>query len=247
MKIKKIFKKCGKIIFMDKMPFRMRGKKQPRAPRSVQTTEVQKEINRRVAARKLLELLQNNFSNGIHLVLTYKEEPASKAEAKRELDNFLRRLRYAYQKQGKELKYVLTTEYLKKRIHHHLVIDSIPEISVTRIQNEIWKNGLVRNTPFEEEGYYIKLAEYLIKETSKTFDSLDRICGKRFTHSRNLILPEPVEEISEGDENDLLDIPLADTIDGVEYELIKGSEYIGKNPFTGLPYVTYAMREIQKE
>ena len=150
-------------------------------------------------------------------------------------------MRYHYKKYEQELKYIQTTERENKRLHHHIIINGIDELPIQIIQDSIWKNGFARATPLESDGFYRDLANYLIKETEKTFNTVERVFGKRYTSSRNLRLPEPVEEITDGDENDLLEIPLNDTFDGDNYILIKESEYTGINPYTGQPYVEYAM------
>ena len=246
MKIKNTVHKCNDVIFVSKSRYAENKKDRRRNPRKTVTTEKQREINRRMTEKKLLMLLQLYFGVcGLHLVLSYKNEPESKERARKEIENFLRRLRYWYSKYGYELKYIQVTEYENKRLHHHLIINGIKEISVSDIQDKIWKNGFVRCTPFEKDGYYNELAAYLIKDTSKTFNTTERVFGKRYTSSRNLQLPEPTEEIKQGTESDITDIPLTYTFEGKEYELIKGSEYIGINDYTGLVYAEYAMREIK--
>ena len=245
MKIKKTITKCGNVLFMKKSIYRGKGSKKSRRPRSERTSEQQREVNRRLAKKKLMECLQNNFGGGsLSITLTYdKNPPETPQAAAKEIELFKRRLRYAYKKYGSELKYIEATERKNKRPHTHMIINGIDELPPQAIQ-EIWGNGFVRATPLEQDGYYKDLAEYLIKETEKTFSTPERIYGKRYTTSRNLIIPETIEEITEGDENDLLDIPLCETFDNEEYALIKESEYIGVNPYTGLPYVEYAVKHL---
>lgn len=244
MKIKKVIHKCNDIIFVSKCIYMGKRKNKHRRRRFKSTPEQQKERNRRLAERKLLVLLHNNFDcNGLHLVLSYDNEPVNITKAKNEIENFIRRLRYTYKKFGTELKYIQVTEYRNKRLHHHMIINGIEEISPAKIQNNIWKNGFVRNTPLKKEECHNKLAAYLIKETSKTFNTNERVFGKRYTSSRNLQLPEPQEEIQQGTEKEVINIPLIDTFEGKEYELIKGSEYIGINDYTGLTYAEYAMKK----
>lgn len=245
MKIKKTVNKCDNVLLITKGMYLEERKNKYRAERINRTSEKQQEINRKQAEKKLTMLIQNNFGdNGYHIVLTYSDEPETHEAAKKEVSKFLRRLRYAYTKYSVELQYIQVTEYERKRLHHHFIINGIDELSAADIQNKIWKNGRVYSYPLEKDGYYKELAAYLIKETSKTFNTTERIFGKRYTSSRNLKLPEPIEEIIQGDENDLLEIPLTDTFDGDKYELIKGSEYIGVNDYTGLPSVEYAMKRI---
>ena len=246
MKIKKVIHKCDDVIFISKSKYMNKQHLRRRKLKNNVTSEKQKEINRRIAERKLLMLLHKHFGgNGLHMILSYKTEPKSKAEARKEIEKFLRRLRYRYAKNGYELKYIQVTEYKNKRLHHHLIINSIDKLSVSDIQRLVWKNGLIRYTPLEKDGYYNELAAYLIKETSKTFNTIERVFGKRYTSSKNLTLPEKKEEIKNGIEADIINIPLTYAFEGTQYALIKGSEYIGLNDYTGIIYTEYAMREIK--
>lgn len=245
MKIKKSTKRCNNVLFVTKSLYNT-NKPKNRRRRFQKTPEKQKELNRVLSERKLLELIQNNFSGGdLHIVLSYDKDfyPATNADARKEIELFFRRLRYYYKNAGELLKYIQVTEYKNKRLHHHIIINNIDAITVSVIQNKLWKRGFVRCTPLEENGYYKELADYLIKETSKTFNTTERIFGKRYTSSRNLQLPEETEEIIQGNEKYLTDIPNEDIFDGSIYEIIKGSEYIGINDYTGNIYVTYAMKQ----
>lgn len=78
-----------------------------------------REANRRQARRDLERLMNANFKPGDwHVVLTYRKEiRPSPEEARKELENFLARLRRRYRKFGFDLKYIVATEYVSKHIH----------------------------------------------------------------------------------------------------------------------------------
>ncbi len=238
---------CGDVILIHKSvtAHKEDREKRIRAERNKKTSAAQQVVNQQQASERLFALLQTNFKGGdLHIIPTYTDEsyPQSIEEIKRQQRNFIRRLDYAYKKLGYELKYIQVTEYEKKRIHHHYIINSVPGITLSDIQ-KIWGNGLVRCTSLEDNGYYRELSDYLIKETSKTFSTEDRIYGKRWTASRNLKKPEiTTETVKIKNETEFFTIPLTDK----GYELIKGSEYRGVNEFTGTPYIVYAMRRIQE-
>ena len=86
-----------------------------------------REANRRQARRDLERLMNANFKPGDwHVVLTYRKEiRPSPEEARKELENFLARLRRRYRKFGFDLKYIVATEYVSKHIHHHLVVNNV--------------------------------------------------------------------------------------------------------------------------
>lgn len=165
----------------------------PRASRANPTPEAVKKINEKNAEDKLRHLINTNFGHmDIHLVLTYKKELRPDAEkGKRDLANFLRRLRRLYKKQGKELKYIAVTEYKNRAIHHHLIINSIDMRDVV----PLWDKGRARPTYLDETGQYGKLAAYLIKETAKTYKTEKSASGKRWNSSKNLVKPIIKKEV----------------------------------------------------
>lgn len=156
------------------------------------TTEEQKEkfakINERNALKKLRLLINANFGeNDIHLTLTYAKEkrPKSQEEAKKNLEKFTRKLRGLYKENGLELKYICVTEYENKAIHHHLVINSID----TRKIVKLWEYGRPGIKYLDNSGDYKQLAEYLVKETKKTFRDKNAVSKQRWSSSKNLIKP----------------------------------------------------------
>lgn len=246
MRIKRTVKKCQNgIVFIDRTLYKSRGQKRKRAARMYKTTERQQKINAMRAERKLLEMLHNNFSNGISVTLTFENMPE---DLRKEAENFIRRLRYRYNALGEKLQYMLAPEYKDHRPHLHVVINENSDMTdlnkreLEKYIEKIWKRGEVDARRLERNGYYKNLADYMIKETSETFNTCARIFGTRCTHSKGLEPPQAETEIINGDFNDLLNVPDTEIIDGEEYEKIEESEYIGKNPFNGSYYVTYALK-----
>jgi hypothetical protein len=92
-----------------------------------------------------------------------------------------------------EWKRVAVTEYENRRIHHHVVCSGIDrEIIESR-----WKYGHVNFRELYSKGCYHELADYLVKETEKTFRLEDAVNKQRYGHTRNLVMPViKQEEIS---------------------------------------------------
>lgn len=251
MKIKQITKKCKDgVIFIDKKLFKRNKARDRRAKRKHRTTDKQKEINSRIANRKILEMIHNNFEGGIFLTLTFAQLPDN---LRKEIDNFLRRLKYRYNKCSCKLKYIAAVEFQECRPHLHIIInknaimDTMNKSELEDHIKKVWKNGdIVNIRPLERRGYYKNLAEYLVKETAAAFNDCNSPFNCRCIHSQGLELPEAETEIIEGDYNTLLDVPDTEIIDGEEYELIWDSQYTGRNEFTGSYYVTYALKPIAK-
>lgn len=175
--------KCGEYLEVDIFPVfeYQRGRSKKRKP----TSETQKKLNQRNAERKLIRLLNTNFtSKDIRFDLTYSDEyyPETPQEAQRQMQNFLRRVkRYRKRHELPELKYVAVTEIGKntKRFHHHIVMSGGIDINTLA---DIWGRGYTTAKPlrFDEYGI-VGIAKYLIKEP---------ILGKRWCASRNLEHPK---------------------------------------------------------
>jgi len=165
-----------------------------RKPKTNPTPEAVQKINLKNAIWKLCVLLNSYFVGGdYHLVLTYANEPG-KEEARKDVDKWIRNMRAYYKKQGKEFHWVAVTEYENKRIHHHIVC-SRADVEVIE---KYWSKGWVNVKLLDDSGNYIKLAEYLIKETDKTFREDDSPNKTRYRRSRNMKLPEAQrEEVSD--------------------------------------------------
>lgn len=223
---------CGSTIYTQitlgrkELPGKKRKSKRQETRLSV------REYNRRMAQRNLSMLLNYNFKPGdMHLVLTYKNEPTTQ-EAKRELKNFLSRLRRAYRKEGTALKWIAATEYKNKRPHHHIIVNqgkSLAEII------KIWGNGIVECSILDESGDYRKLASYIIKETEKTFRNPDAMQRQRFGHSKSVVYP-PIkeEEVSAA-------MLLKDPKPIKGYYIDQDSVIWGRNPESGRCYMEYVM------
>ncbi len=165
-----------------------------RKPKTNPTPEAVRNVNFRIAVWNLCALMNHNYQGGdYHLVLTYGTEP-TKEEAKKKLKSFLGKMKRRYGKRGKAFKWIAATEYENKRIHHHVIVPKMD----TDVIRECWPHGWITPKPMDDSGNYVKLAEYLIKETDKTFREADSPCKKRYSRSRNLQMPKvDREEVSE--------------------------------------------------
>lgn len=166
------------------------------------TPEEIEESNMRQAARKLTRKINANFKPGDwHVVLRYKRDSLPDPEqAQKYIKKLIDGLRDLYKKNGFILKYIHATEYLNKSIHHHLVINNVNDGKRTTVEyiRELWKGdgkGSKHFIPLYEDGEYKRLAEYLIKETEKTFRTNDSPVKQRYSCSRNMIEPKRTNRI----------------------------------------------------
>ena len=164
-----------------------------RKPKTNKTSDEVKELNYTYAARKLTRLINNNFGhNDWHLSITYQEElrPDTAERFRKDVENFLKRVRRRFQKQGKQMKYVYAVGYGEDNAAHiHLVING--DIDLKEI-TDCWNYGFIRATRLDLSGDYIKLAEYILKHTKKTFNNPAKaVFRKRWNQSSNLKIPVP--------------------------------------------------------
>ena len=198
------------------------------------TSDAVKKNNDMLALKNLTRLINLNFYPGdLHTTLTYAKE-LSPEEANSELEKWIKRMRREYKKLDKEFYYIAVTEFKNKRIHHHVVMNYID----FQVINRQWKMGRIRCTPLDKTRNYRVLAEYLIKETQKTFREPENATKRRWKPSRNLKRPVVKREwvsISQLFQN-LDDIkPLKG------YEIDRDTLRKYTNPVTKLEHLEYQM------
>lgn len=239
MYIKKTYD-CGRVKWIEKIQPRSYQKKEKRAKRSKATPEQKRQENKRQAERKLARILDANFQEGDwHLVLTYRpEERPNELEAKKRLRKFLAVMRREYRKAGVELKYVAVTEG-KKAVHHHIIVNNC-KVSVDVIR-KAWTYGRPKLTPLDDEGSYITLAEYLIKETDERFRDEFAVEKQRYSRSRNLIEPKPKKQKIRARE--FRSQPVAPA----GWKIEAGSLYEGISTITGRRYQYYRIIRIKND
>ena len=177
--------KCGDYMDIQIYPvYKMQGK---RKAKYKETRECQKRLNDKNSANALSRLINLNFTeNDYALHLTYDDKylPASPEEARKDVQNFIRRLKRVYKKQSAELKYIHVTEKGEQsdRVHHHLIISG--GVDRTAIEN-VWNLGYAntRALQFTKSGC-IGLATYVTKQ---------RLLFRRVVPSKNLKRPEATE------------------------------------------------------
>ncbi len=167
----------------------------PRQKRHKPTPEEMAAVNERNAIRKLTQILNANFTEGDHwLTLTYpKYYKPNPEDAKRDVKRLLKKLRKEYRRHGTVFKYVWVKEYVKSNIHHHLVLTNPEHMDFLKSIRKYWSFGTHDKTLYSVE--YSKLAEYIVKETSKTFKEKEAGSKQRYSCSRNMIRPVPVTEL----------------------------------------------------
>lgn len=159
-----------------------------RAKKERASRPAQKNLNDKNAKKRLTRLINANFTEqDIWLTVTYDKAhlPASPEEAKRDMQNYIRRLAHAQKKSGgAPLKFVYVTEYEfdevkgKKRVHHHAVVNFTDRDAAEKL----WHGGArtqTRRLQPDENGL-TGMAQYIAKDPKGT---------KRYVCSKNLAKP----------------------------------------------------------
>ena len=161
---------------------------QRRTKRKKATPEQVKRHNQLNRIKQIRRLIRWNFKEDDYwLTVTYKREerPPDMETASHDITLFLNRLRNEYKKAGIQMRWIVKTEIGSRGgIHHHLLINRIPDLD--RILAQKWKHGGIYIRLTYSQGGYQKLAEYIAKQEGKEY---------RFSRSRNLIKRDPVKKI----------------------------------------------------
>lgn len=178
----------GEMVEIDAYPMKKvgKGRRAPWRP----TPEAQVRVNQRRKMRWVSRMVNLNFDRSSWMiVLDYDDGmyPDSMDEAKRNVQNFIRRLRAIYKKAGALLAYIYSTERGCEtgRTHHHLIISGGVAKDVIL---GVWKSSkrcFAEHLEFSENGYS-DLAVYTAKKSERW--------ERSFTTSKNLKRPEPMAD-----------------------------------------------------
>lgn len=162
-----------------------------RGERKNPTSERQAAINRKRALTHLTLTMDANFGAGdLYVTYSYDKEkrPEGQEELKEQAQALLKRLRRLYQKEDVELRYIWVAERGKNGAAHiHMVMSGID----ARLLQKLWPHGYVTVKPLDPSGNYHRLAAYFIKYSDKTMRTENKLQGKRYNPSKNLIHPKP--------------------------------------------------------
>lgn len=165
------------------------GEKRER--KSKPTSKAQQAINRKRALVTLTRLMNANFSGkDLYVTWTYekRKRPGSAEKFRENVQVLLRKLRKYFKKQGQTLKYIWVGERGSRGAEHvHMVMTGCDP----RVLSDLWEHGYVYYTTMDASGSYRKLAAYFMKYSDTTMKNEERLQGKRYNSSKNLIHPEP--------------------------------------------------------
>lgn len=149
------------------------------------TREAQRNLNVKNAKKRLIRKINANFTeDDICITLTYKNAVPDLEQARKDIRNYIRRVRNYRQKNGlQEMKYIYVIEFgtdgRRKRVHHHVIMSGMDRDEAERLwQGRGWANA----RRLQPDDYGLEaLARYMVKEPNG---------GKRWCASRNLEKPK---------------------------------------------------------
>lgn len=203
------------------------------------SSETQKKLNQKNAARRLTWLIQENFgTNDYYIGLNYPAGyDVNLAEADKFLKNWLRRIKRKYQKAGFDFKYITTTEIGEKkhRPHHHIICSGELGASILRQewdkQFEAYKKkpstsfSHAKHLQFTRTGL-AGIAFYTCKDPSLAYRS--------YNCSKNLRRPEAENRDGRISGKKLQELR-ADCFNAEEFEkLYPGYEFVDADPYWDL-------------
>ena len=177
--------KSGKMLECEIYPVWKSKGEAVRAKKEMESRKAQKNLNDKNAKKIIIRKINSNFTEeDIMATLTYEGSPPDEKQARKDIQNYIRRIREFRRKNGlPELKYIYVIEFetegnSKKRIHHHILMNSMDRDVVEKLWNKGYANSKrLQPNEFGLEG----TARYITKDPKGT---------KRWCASRNLVDPK---------------------------------------------------------
>ena len=186
---------AGNKIFISKFSAPMFGNHNSRSKKIKATSAAVRKCNDFHAVEKCEAKILVNFRPGDwHISLTYANvEDLTEEQAKKDLRNFLYKLKRRCRKNNITLKYLkMTDKSCSGRLHHHLVL---PQEITGGMLKECWEHGIVKVLALLSDDVR-GLAEYYVDKTKKGQKEDDRQeFVPRYSFSRNCTEPKTEYEI----------------------------------------------------
>lgn len=236
---------AGDMIFGVVYPTFSNGKKygKNRRRKFRETSEIQKKNNDRRAANVLTWYIHENFGKEDYVISpTFKNStrPQTEEEFKREIRNYIDRVKRLYKKAGVEFRAIIITEYGESgKPHLHIFMPGgVSRDDIEKAWGEDRGRCNSKRLQFDECGI-VDLSEYLSKETRKRYK-------RRFTTTRNIRKPQERTNVNYYSRKQCVDI--MESANPHEFFAKKypgywlsESPHVEKNNINGGYYMTFVM------
>jgi hypothetical protein len=229
------------------------AKGEKRAPKRKRTPEEAKAVNQQNKEKRVRHLIKMNFTLGdFFATCNFGNEYIGRSLdslRKKEIKNFLTRMRREYDKAGVPFKFIIRIELgaRKKRPHIHMIMNRIPDLD--KIVQKQWTYGggmsphieLLTDDPETPS----KLADYITKLSEEQEIAVDAMCGgdiskvMTYSCSRNLERPKPKKSVIKS--KTMRAVFNSDLKPTPGYYIDKSPKTLkrGINPYTGLSFLYY--------
>ena len=227
------------------------AKGEKRLPKREKTPEEIKEVNQANKEKKVRHLIKQNFSTGDYFAtMSFGDEYIGRSIEslrKKEIKNFLNRIRREYKKAGIPFKFIIRMELgaRKKRPHIHIIMNRIPDLDL--ILKKQWPYGGIPHFELmtDDPDTPGKLADYITKPTEEQQIEADALCEGdvskliSYSCSRNLSRPKPKKSVIKS--RTMHSVFNKDLVPAEGFYIDKNPKMLkrGINPFTGLSYLYY--------
>lgn len=229
------------------------AKGEKRSPKRKRTPEETKAVNQANKEKRVRHLIKGNFKTGDYFVtMNFGDEYIGRSIdslRKKEIRNFLSRMRREYKKAEIPFKFIIRMELgaRKKRPHIHIIMNRIPDLDL--IVKRHWIYGGKQVPHFElmtdDPETPMKLADYITKPTREQEIEADAICDgdmsklMDYSCSRNLSRPKPKKTIIRT--RTMHSVFNRELIPTAGFYIDKNPKTLkrGINPYTGLSYLYY--------
>lgn len=228
------------------------GEKEQKAERKKKTPEEMKAINQKNKEKKVRHLIKQNFHPGDYFAtLNFGDEYIGRSLTslrKKEIRNFLDRIKREYKKAGIPFKFIIRMELgsRKKRPHIHIIMNRIEGLD--KIIQRQWTYG--KQSPHiellgDDKETPKRLADYITKPSPEQEIAADAYCDgdlskvMYYSCSRNLERPVPKKTVITS--RTMLSVFNHDLKPTKGYQIDKDPETLkrGINPYTGLTFLYY--------
>lgn len=173
----------GKLVECEIYPIWSCQKAIRRVRAAERSSSVQENLNDSNAKKKVVRLVHANFdSSDIMITLSYDGIPPTESQARRDIRNYLRRVREYRRKRGlSELKYLYVIEFEdgsgnKTRIHHHVVMSGMDRDTA----ETLWGKGFANSRRLQMRKRGLKaISKYIMKGRKR----------RQWSYSQNLKTP----------------------------------------------------------
>lgn len=193
----------GKYVEKEIYPLWKCKSNSPRGAKTKETTDKMKKLNTNNKAKEITRLMNTNFTEeDLYITLTYKGKAPTLDRAKKDMRNFLKRIRTWWKKnmQGKDFKYIFVIDYVddpdktkRTRIHHHLVMSGM-DMDVVRNNWTLGRKTVERLQP-EEVGFE-GLATYMARQSKTKYGRSKNLKKPKITKSRTSLSNRKAENFA---------------------------------------------------